>query len=296
MTVSDTDERGFLRNEEDESEDSAERRFYLDWHLVLAPHESSASGTAKIDHVRLRCYEQNEDAEPLTLLQYDVNGIVHMTSEDAEPVYRMLIPTGSREHAHRELTQASEAYVEHLEGDEPTRLTCDAVYLMGAIPRQTYALLSIAEAVGSRWWDVARMMVASLSSADSDSPDEQDNMPVSSDVEADDFNIMIQSATEAAQQFHDILDDRGSSRSWIPSMMLQMHFLLSEQFQKDSDLRAGISRGLKALSRESFLNELDNHLSEHSWAQEQVWTPQDDMGEPSIEWSHLIISNFFAGR
>ena len=76
-------------------------------------------------------------------------------------------------------------------------------------------------------------------------------------------------------------------------MMVQMHYILSEQFQKDSNLQAGVARGLETFSLEAFLNELNNHLAEQSWAQEQVWTPHEDIGEPSVEWSHYIISNFF---
>ncbi|MCY3642435.1 MAG: DUF3696 domain-containing protein [Acidimicrobiaceae bacterium] len=294
VTLSDTDERGFFRDEEEESEDSAVKRFYLDWHLALAPHESPASGTAKIDHVWLRCYEQSEDNEPLTVMQYGIDGIADMASKEAEPAYRVLVPMHPRGHTDQELTRTGEAYVEHVEDEESTRLTCDAVHLLGAIPRQTYALSTIAEAVGRRWWDIAQIMVTSLSSTDEESPDLNGQKATAAvvDVEADDLQLMIDSATKAAQRFRDTLDDR-SARSWIPSMMLQMHYFLGEQFRKDPDLQDGITRGLQSLSLEAFLDELDNRLSEHSWAQEQVWTPQEDLGEPSVEWSHVVISSFF---
>ena len=199
VTLSETDEKGLLGGEESEPEDSSDRRFYLDWHLSLAPDASSAIGTAKIDHVWLRCYEQTEDAEPVTLMQYDLNGIADMTAEDLEPEYRMLVPMRPRAVARQELTRTNEASVEYMENEELTGLICDAVQLLGAIPAQTYALSKIPEAVGRRWWDSALMLVSRLSSTNPNSPAEQDSEPDSSEINTDDLQAMIESAVRATQ-------------------------------------------------------------------------------------------------
>ena len=292
VTLSDIDERDPHRRDTTESEELPESLLFLDWHLDLVSDKATAGGAARIDRVHLSCYEQREDEEPEIQMQCRFNDLADMTSED--PEYRILSER-RRVVSHQELTGTGDAQVERAEDGKLASWQCDSVQLQGAIPAEVYSLSTFSEAMGHHWWNAAKLFVSRLSSEESDSSDDHKSQPGSAPLDHDYLQIMIDSAGKAAQHFHDVWSDRDSSRSWNAPIIYRMQSLLSEQFQEDSNnrIRNLIAEGLEHVAIQDFLRELTKHLADEDWAQELSWNPQENIGRPSIAWSHFIIHNFF---
>ena len=292
VTLSDIVERDAPRRSKTESEELPESLLFLDWQLDLASDKASAGGAARIDRVHLSCYEQREDGEPEIQMQCRLNDLADMTSED--PDYRILTER-RRVVSHQELTATGDARVERAEDGELAIWQCDSVQLQGATPAEVYSLSTFSEAMGHHWWNAAKLFVSRLSSEESDSPENDESESDPESLDRDYLQTMLDSAGKAAQQFHDVWNERDSSRSWTARIIYRMQSLLSEQFQEDpnNQIRNTISRGLEHVEIQDFLHALTKQLADEDWAQQLVWNPQEDLNRPSIAWSHFIVHNFF---
>lgn len=291
------DDPGFPRRSHGKKSESADEHVYTDWSLHLVPDADSGSDTATIRSVRLRSYEQHDGRELRTLLQYDLENLADIKSEDKKLDYRVL--TGRRRILPNQpgLTSVDGSYLTRRDTTDMERFECDAVKLRGAIPRDVYALSKFSDAIGRHWWSAAKRFVAISRLNDSNS--QRGSRSQSADAEAgEDLQTIVELAVSTAQAIQEDWSEQSDSHPHNPPLYWQLHSILHEQLDEaeDSERRERITRGLETHGIETFLEELYQQLKSEPWADDKVWTSPDSLLNPGVSWSGWAIHRFFDGN
>ena len=289
FTISGQDDFLSFDQEQLESDESGPTSVLMEWSLILRAAEISDTGTARIDSIKLRCYQFAPDSESRTVLQYELEDLRDLPPGDPDHGRQILSPMGRVPSRQADITRTDGFLRERDDNGDLVTAECDAVELRGAIPEVLYERTTFVEAIGRHWWNVAKQLVpASRSNGSEEGPKAERERIVA--VES-----MVESAARAARVVHEALVERADSRRRSLPIAVQVHYVLHEQFEEDTggSVRSNLEFGLETVAFEEFLGALSGALSSEDWASEQVWNSSDDAYSPPVEGSPFAIHDAF---
>ena len=272
-----------------ESDESDSTNVLIDWSLVLQSVDPSDSGTARIDSIKLRCYQSIPDSESRTMLQYDLDDLRDLLAGDPDRGRQILSPMGRVPSRETDITLTEGFFIEREGNGELVSAECHAVELRGAIPEALYERAIFVEAIGKHWWNAAKKLVPASRTHGSESEPKAERQRIVA-VES-----MIDSATRAARAVHGALVEHADSRRHNVPIAVQMYYVLHEQFEEDpgGSIRGNLEFGLETLAFEEFLGALSDALSSEDWESGPVWNSTDDAYSPPIGGSSFAIHDLF---
>ena len=312
-------------------DESREQQYMLDWSVQLISNTTTGGSIAKLDSIRLYdyideiCYVDNT-RKKIPNCEYKLDACTDIDRHDEKLGYYIVMNDMINSELLFEDKYPFPANITSIDGqyynwdtEKPfTFAACHATKLKGAIPRTIYTLSSVSDFVGTKWWNIAQLILThnsdkdtNISGYDGISILQSDDASQQDDTIEDNSKTLETMVLLAAQVVKDfqptwkqkmISIQRGIRQenvspldSWFPRRHSK---IIHEQIKDliDPKTKSAIAKVFETETIEKFLTALTEYLAVEGWGKEQIWkeTEEDFTPLPALNLSGRVLHHLFA--